>query len=1092
MGFFGLDMTRDQNDKEIETKEETKIEEIENQLGNEGKRDLLELESEDEDEGVLSSISSFFSEVGGFFGKKRAPSRNISKQKRSWRRFFGIASDMLSSKRTEEGEENIYKQRDEDGKEVDSDDLAEHLGVKAAKKEADVKKEARQLIEQVENGPKPEQESLEQSSPDSSNSWKAIAGKTWFLTKMIIAGESKVELNDMDYKKIIRLRKPLGIMRRDRSSSIVSEDIGINYLNIDFAPGSKFQIDYDAKQEESSVELINGNLDRVDLFGFTVNAKNITYDPKEEGLKCEEASFIKVGILGEEGIIRGKFKNLIINSKDKLKIDEGEGKVSNVELGENIDLESFNVNFSKFDEDKGFEFEATKVKGSYSNGDYHIYGSIDDMNFKLNKSESDEKAKIDNANIKDFNVSTPLIDLDIKNAKYIHDPFSISADKIGITLGANIKDTDNEGEEEEQKSLFSLNNGGFLDYINLNGFTVNLTNLLINNEGVKFDVGLSMDKIIIDMSYFRSTINIADDSYNLKVKEISFPDSDDDNNTWFSPETPEIMLYPGLFLYAGASMGGGISLEGDLDGRKQNRGWDLKGDIGSKANFFADMYAGVGVGSELIAALKGELFAKTSVDFKTNIGSELMGVRIEKDSSNKRKLRYDNLKFIYDVGFDFVAEVGARIKGQALKIFKSTLYTVKFKEWNFAKVKLKGEMAKDENGELRKDIVKNQVQFIWNEEPPIEESEPVKDAVRIRNKLLEAGAIYMADQSQENPRKELGEEAEELEEELVKYLQETRDRLKGAKDDLQKKTKKESKVFKKADKHINKHQDRLNSFEESRELVETLREDNDRSFESEDDREKYKALIGNIFSESNVKEAEKSLLKSQGQYTFRQLYEMTKEVTERKSKKAYTRAGKERNRKRLEVLESNTHRDRSIIFSEENLQQIFSKNALDSAREGIETPTDLNDELSMYEYRKTILENTIKHTEDRVKFYEERKNKSLSILKALEEKCTFFEDEERESKEILNNISEAVSTPVILQQGESRYMAAIAKGLEQERKTEMEDEGNRAMEKKAKADRLIVEMENEAELETEVDIIEAQLREREKAQLREREEASRN
>lgn len=1086
MGIFGFDTTRDESDKEIGTREENKVEEIENQLGNEEKKDLLELEDEeeraqDENEGLLASISSFFSEVGGFFGRKRAPTRNISKQKQSWRRFFGVASDMLSSKRTEEGEENIYKQRDEDGKEVAPDDLAEHLGVKAGKKETDVKKKARELIEQIENGPKPQKESSKRSDEDSSNSWRAIAGKTWFLTKLIIAGESKVELNDMDYKKIIRLRKPLGIMRRDRSSSIVSEDIGINYLNIDFSPGSKFQIDYDAKQEERSVELINGNLDRVDLFGFTVNAKNVTYDSKEEGLKCEEASFIKVGILGEEGVIRGKFKNIIIYSNDKLKFDEAEGKVSNVELGENIELESFNVNFSKFDEDKGFEFEAEKVKGSYSNDDYHVYGSIDDMSFKLNKGENDEKVKIDNANIKDFNVSTPLIDLDIKNAKYIHDPFSISTDRIGITLGTNIKDTDNEGEEEEQKSLFSLNNGGFLDYINLNGFTISLNNLIINNDGVKFDVGLSMDKIIIDMSYFRSTINIADDSYNLKVKEISFPDSDDDNNTWFSPETPEIMLYPGLFLYAGASMGGGISLEGELDGGKQNRGWNLKGDIGANANFFADMHAGVGVGSELIAALKGELFAKTNVDFKTNIGSELMGVKIEKDSSNKRKLRYDNFKFIYDMGFDFVAAVGARVKGQALKIFKTTLYTVKFKEWNFAKVKLKGEMAKDENGELRRNIVKDQVQFIWNEEPPIEESEPVKDAVRIRNKLLEAGAIYMADQSQENPRKELGEEAEELEEELVKYLQETRDRLKEAKNDLQKKTKKESKVFKKADKHIDKHQNRLSNFEESRELVETLRDDNDRSFEGEEDREKYKALIANIFSESNVKEAEKSLLKSQGQYTLRQLYEMTKQVTERKSEKAFTSSGKEKNRKRLEVLESNTHRDRSIVFSEENLQQIFSKNALDNAIEGIDTPTDLDDELSMYEYRKAILENTIKHTEDRVKFYEERKSKSLSILKALEEKCTFFEDEEKESKEILNNISEAVSTPVILQQGESRYMEAIAKGLEKERKAEIESEENKAMKKKAKADRLIVEMENEAEFETEIDRIEAQLKEREEA-----------
>lgn len=1085
MRLFSFNMERKQHEQEVDKKEEAKVEEIQPELGNEEKKDLLEFEDSEEEkeqsqkEGLFGSVSSFFSGLGGFFRKKKAPLRETSNKKGSWKKFFGVAADMLSIKRTEEGEENIYKQEDQSRKEVNPYDLTQYFGVKVGKKEVDVRAEARNLIGKVENGSEIENKTsfLGEAGKSMLNRGKSIAGKTWFLAKMFVAGKNQVELSDIDYKRIIKLRKPLGILRRNRTTSIVSEDVGINFLNINLDKGSKLQIDFDSKQEEQSVKLTNGNLNNVNVFGFTVNAKNLTYDSKAEGLKCEEASFIKAGILGEEGVLRGKFKNVIINSKDKLKFDEAEGKVSNAKLGENIELESFNVSSNKLDENKGFVFEAKDITGNYANDDSHVYGSLDNMSFKFSRNENDKKAKVDNAIIKDFNVSTSVIDLDIKNARYTHNPFSISADKIGVTLGANLKKPANESEEEEQKSLFSLNKGSFLDYINLNGFTVKLTNLLINEEKVKFDVGLSLEKIIIDMSYFRSTINIADDTYNLKLKEISFPaPKDDDSKAWFSPETPEIMLYPGIFLYAGAAMGGGLSIEGELEGSKKNKGWNLKGDIDSQAGFFVDVHAGVGIGSQLIAAIKGEIFAKSNIGFKTNIGSELMGVRIERDGSNKKKLRYDNLKFIYDVGFDFTAAVGARFKAQAFKVFDKTLYTIEFKDWNFAKVNLTGEMEKDQGGEFNKTIVKDQVQFIWKKEPPVEDTEPVKDAVRMRNKLLEAGVIYMADEGQENPRKKLGEEAEELEDELVKYLQETRARLDQAKNDLGKRTKKESKVFVKADKHIDKHQERLDSLKQTKDLVESLRDDTDISLGSEGDIEKYKALIANIFSKSNVEEAEKSLKKSQGQYTMQQLYEKTKEVTERKSTGAWSRSGKEKNRSRLDVLESNKQRDRSITFSEENLREMFSKNALNRAMEGMDTSTDLDDEFSKYEYRKTILENIIRHTEEREEFYKTRKNKSLAILKALEDKCSFFQDEENESSNILNNIREAVATPIILQEGQSIYMDAIGKGLEKERRSKAEDEENQGVEEKAKADRIIEEMEKEAEIEEANDMIEEQER----------------
>ncbi len=159
-------------------------------------------------------------------------------------------------------------------------------------------------------------------------------------------------------------------------------------------------------------------------------------------------------------------------------------------------------------------------------------------------------------------------------------------------------------------------------------------------------------------------------------------------------------IVPGLEVTGGLTVGGGVSLklEGKILWENTDSRWtvgEMKGD--GRVKLYAEVGAGLGVGSGYIVSVSGQLYGGIKAEGKA-------GCNIKGDISHSegKGFRNPNIQLGYNLDAALKAQIGAKVKGTALYLFNKTFYKVNFKEFTLGQYQFNGSTSLDNEGKLKK------------------------------------------------------------------------------------------------------------------------------------------------------------------------------------------------------------------------------------------------------------------------------------------------------------------------------------------------------------------------------------------------------
>lgn len=747
-------------------------------------------------------------------------------------------------------------------------------------------------------------------------------------------------------------------------------------------------VNVEQKEDGWETEVSNGNIG-VNCNIFSVNVKdfNINSSSKEITAEMAKANIPSLNLTGTVNNIKFNkednftFERLSIKSDQDISLINDKVKISG--LGAEVE--------------KGEEGYSIKLGGSASFGkDSDVFSGV----------ARDVQVLLDNDGIKEgsFNnidINTNLFDFSVDNAVYGNNQISIES--INFNLEQPKELTDNE-EDRESKGLFN-EDSNYYKFLGLfEGFGITLKEALINNEGFKVKkVELSKTKIPFDLGHVNGEVDIVGKSGNLHLKEINIPKKD--NNTWFELDSPGIPIagIPGLSIYAGVKLGGGVNFAGNA-GLKllENRMLEATGDVSVGGEIVFESHFGLKLGTDYLISLAAEAFAEAKAS--ANAGIDIK--TIVSFANHSFKLDEDETKLGYKLDAGLSASIGARLKLSVLKVYNKALYEVKFKEWEFAKIDMSGNVGW-ENGEISHRFETKDINFIWaSKGEEATEGIDTTEGDNLRAKLLEAGKVYNSDDREDpNSRYGISLRAEEVEIEFQNYLESNKTKIEDTEKALQRKQKQSNKDIVKANEHIVKQRDRMSRYENLTHELRAYRE-------GKDDISRENLMI--LFSKKSLEKVEGREREGEESVDYTQLLINYAKMKSSNKRGLFSKArddnsrDPEKQKKRYEAIWKYMGEGKED-FTDETLQRIFSQHAVSKGRtlmgrEGGNKPT-------------TLTEGVLLHTRSRLDYYEGR----LAIIDRIQQdfidKIDYYEKEIGFARAALEDIHRALSNPKELLEG---------------------------------------------------------------------------
>lgn len=318
----------------LSQKEERDIystEDIQDQMKAEDSTPLLPEKRPAEKEGFFHRAWGFVKGVGSFMSGKKRLFKGDKKKRGAWGRHFGIAADMLNNKRTEPGQENIYRQHTAfRAKEqlgfntaVDAEgNIGIRFAVSETQKETDKSEDKKGFLDKVTTGA------------------KRLGGKAGFLGKMLIMGKNELDVENMDYHTFIHLEDPHVTVFRNKKTQIESKKTSIRVPILDSKEiyqlkDAAFFIQYNAQEMEEDVGIKNASFDE-NILGLQIKADHVDFIPSLESFTADE---VTVSTTVFEVPIEGGVTNLRIN-REGLDWDEASIKVEALSVGDIIKIEN--------------------------------------------------------------------------------------------------------------------------------------------------------------------------------------------------------------------------------------------------------------------------------------------------------------------------------------------------------------------------------------------------------------------------------------------------------------------------------------------------------------------------------------------------------------------------------------------------------------------------------------------------------------------------------------------------------------------------------------------------------------------------------
>jgi uncharacterized protein DUF4157 len=216
-----------------------------------------------------------------------------------------------------------------------------------------------------------------------------------------------------------------------------------------------------------------------------------------------------------------------------------------------------------------------------------------------------------------------------------------------------------------------------------------------------------------------------------------------DGEISYEPALPsldfEVHFLPGLAAFVSLAPGVklGASVHGHV-GMPRADAFELGGTVGANAQLKVTATAGAQVGSQLVAALRAGIFAEGSLTVAADagiLGTFVLDRQARRLRASDKPSERPRIKYAADAAVK--ASVGVVVSGHAFLFFKKDLWGYTFKEWEFGKYHVEGEVHSAADG--APELATPRGQFVeGHPNQPAIAQEKLEDARRyLREKGLE-------------------------------------------------------------------------------------------------------------------------------------------------------------------------------------------------------------------------------------------------------------------------------------------------------------------------------------------------------------------
>jgi hypothetical protein len=486
-----------------------------------------------------------------------------------------------------------------------------------------------------------------------------------------------------------------------------------------------------------SAESFGGNLKE----SISFSGKKISFDGATKTLSADNAD-AKLTVFGKE--IVGSMTAPKV-SENQITWAEASLSLEEILIGDYLKATGLKADIRDKSKNYSYKLSATSFTGNLSNSiivsgadlsyesESRIFSAnsaqaaLDVMGVQVTGKVSNPKITEKNieGSIDELHVNTSIFAITIKNAEVGQEKFGAKEAELAL------KNKDGEASESGLANGFDLGLLNHFDGIKLTAKDV------YYEKGKGFTIGgidYKIEKIEIDLFGVKAIVDPVNRSISIKSGDIKFPGT---SPLWpFKLDVP-IPIFIGVSGNFGLEIGGGVALNLNAEASREpgkDMPYKFSMDTGITGNLYVKVAAGLELGSRLLVALQGNLYAQAKAEAKGNLKmkgevNHMGGLNFEPSKSAPLSMSYSLISKI-------IAEVGGELRVKAFLFYDKELKKITFKDWNLGEWLREGELMSeggqlketDSRSGLNESAIKDKVEHDFAEEQVIT-NESDKDAL---------------------------------------------------------------------------------------------------------------------------------------------------------------------------------------------------------------------------------------------------------------------------------------------------------------------------------------------------------------------------